>query len=504
MFTMALSFPSELFINATAAGPLCARCETLNLNDALRAYPSIPVRIVMFYDTLVPIDCELCRFLSRSLGSLPANAPYDLLAIHIGPLTTPLLDPVNASILCLSPLQHRPNGKMFSFFDIESFIIYAQDSAARQTLRPIPPLVDVTMIKRWLGFCFDSHSLRCCTDESITHGLRVIDCESRYVIQHPAGAAYIAVSYVWGNPSSQLLLEEHHEPSQSPNSLPSFLPQTIEDCITITQALGYRYLWVDKYCLDQDHEDFDIQLKHMDLVYQNATLTVVAAAGIYSTYGLPGVSRPRLGSPTIGLSSRTLASVPFPVDEDLGKSTWSSRAWTYQEGLLSTRRLIFTDRQVYFECQGYYCFEGLAPSRATLSGKHVPMEQRFHISLRGSSRVSMHPPTCHNLGVFPRNKIGSTWDELRFRIEEYSKRSLTYENDILRAFLGILGRYEKESMLQTLWGVPFRREQTHGRDPLYGRTFDCALPSNHLIEHLFWVSVTPSTRREGFPSWSWT
>jgi hypothetical protein len=31
---------------------------------------------------------------------------------------------------------------------------------------------------------------------------------------------------------------------------------------------------------------------------------------------------------------------------------WSSRGWTYQEGVLSNRKLVFTDHQVYWECRG--------------------------------------------------------------------------------------------------------------------------------------------------------
>jgi hypothetical protein len=33
-------------------------------------------------------------------------------------------------------------------------------------------------------------------------------------------------------------------------------------------------------------------------------------------------------------------------------SEWATRGWTYQEGVLSNRRLVFTEQQVYWECRG--------------------------------------------------------------------------------------------------------------------------------------------------------
>ena len=33
-------------------------------------------------------------------------------------------------------------------------------------------------------------------------------------------------------------------------------------------------------------------------------------------------------------------------------SEWATRAWTYQEGVLSNRRLVFTEQQMHWECNG--------------------------------------------------------------------------------------------------------------------------------------------------------
>jgi hypothetical protein len=34
-----------------------------------------------------------------------------------------------------------------------------------------------------------------------------------------------------------------------------------------------------------------------------------------------------------------------------GSASWFERGWTYQEGVLSRRRLMFTENQVCFQCE---------------------------------------------------------------------------------------------------------------------------------------------------------
>jgi hypothetical protein len=81
-----------------------------------------------------------------------------------------------------------------------------------------------------------------------------------------------------------------HAP-HDPSHLPAILPTSIKDAITVTQKLGLRYLWIDRYCISQTNEyRRNSQMGQMNLVYNNSEIIIIAAAGKEPAYGLSGVS----------------------------------------------------------------------------------------------------------------------------------------------------------------------------------------------------------------------
>jgi hypothetical protein len=120
------------------------------------------------------------------------------------------------------------------------------------------------------------------------------------------------------------------------------LPKVINDSIDVTLRLHLRYLWVDRYCIDQsDEHNKHNQIRQMDLIYANAQVTIIAAAGAGPDYGLQGVRGTlRRYQPNLSIGRLLIAST-LPHPKWLVKSSkWATRGWTYQEGLLSKRRLI--------------------------------------------------------------------------------------------------------------------------------------------------------------------
>ncbi|KAH7084196.1 heterokaryon incompatibility protein-domain-containing protein [Paraphoma chrysanthemicola] len=314
--------------------------------------------------------------------------------------------------------------------------------------------VDFALVKEWLQFCRDCHSVTCRpTQERKVVGLKLIDCQNRSIVNADLSFIYVALSYVWGTTAT--VEEGEHS-----------FPATIEDSMKVVLNMGYRYLWVDKFCISQvDESERHHQISNMDIIYEAADLTIVAAAGDNPNYGLPGVStRRRQQQRTLDLGTSTMVEI---IDDraDIRKSAWASRAWTLQEGYLSRRRLIFTDHEVSFLCDNMF--------------RQECVDQR--LVSRGSG-VWDGQDGSHLFGVIPnRNSYHFGQEQI---LHEYSGRKLSYSNDILNACLGIL----KAANVRHCEGIPLEMNPYSGR----------------VIMNLQWANDKPGRRRPGFPSWSWT
>ncbi|KAH8667970.1 heterokaryon incompatibility protein-domain-containing protein [Tricladium varicosporioides] len=349
--------------------------------------------------------------------------------------------------------------------------------------------IDFSRIVDWLHFCRSHHKLCNSPNKDIARGLKVIDCSTRNIIPALNGWKYAALSYVWGlAPLSDDLIVLDYLPVGT-------IPVTIEDAIKVTVNLGLRYLWIDRYCINQcDQHEKHIQVSQMDIVYSNAEFTIIAAAGDNPMHGLPGMGTShRVPQPSAKLHGIVLRSTlpdgKFAVDE----SSWSKRGWTYQEAILSRRRLVFTRHQVYFQCNGMHCCESIIKPLGLL---HVKNKQRMK-AFNGDG-----PFSAGGLGKYP-------W-QLLDRISEFTGRRLSYESDSLNAMLGILNAYKHlRHPVFHYYGVPslppYMNTQKIG--VAFGKLIRMVPlpdnPENGLATGLCWFLDKPSQRRYGFPSWSW-
>jgi len=181
--------------------------------------------------------------------------------------------------------------------------------------------VDFGEIREWLEFCEVHHIVGCCEAEVVTlSGFKLIECHTRQIVLAPKTNDYIALSYVWGQG-----LEESQVVK---GMLPNPAPQVIEDAIMVAKELDVRYLWVDRYCIDQDGDDKDHQIRNMDLIYRGAKLTIIAAAGEDPSFGLPGISSAkRTTQPMIRVRGHWLVSSLADPALELRNSKWASRGW---------------------------------------------------------------------------------------------------------------------------------------------------------------------------------
>lgn len=243
----------------------------------------------------------------------------------------------------------------------------------------------------------------------------------------------------------------------------------------------------------------------MSSIYRSAQLTIIAAAGSNPLYGLPGVRKHRSLRPLIShaeIGHLCFSKVPTDTTladiymADIAESKWASRAWTYQEALFSQKRLIFTDRQVLFNCNAKTCLE---------SGIAVPNQDlAFLGSLWNHSGLSTFD------GV--PSKYQSVWDysdrshsvhRLTSSMEHYCCRNLTNDSDALNAILSTLEEFSGSDCYH-IWGVPVGPHPKGCQSE--GYRFECR-SGNHRSKMIdLWLSwhhpKKGSRRRPGFPSWS--
>ncbi|CAI9631417.1 unnamed protein product [Alternaria burnsii] len=343
----------------------------------------------------------------------------------------------------------------FRFADREYVLQDACPDTQGYVLRKLDPEnIDYEVLRRWLRYCKGHHIACDHTYVSFIPGLKVIDCTTGKVIDAPEDSAfrYLALSYVWGSIQSSGIDQDE-------------FPATICDAITVTVQLGYRYLWVDQYCINQlagGHKQAQIQL--MGRIYAESELVIIAAAGSSSEYGLPGVSvKAREAQRRIRLEKDVELIAMNVPDHILPKSTWAQRGWTYQEGYLATRRLVFTDKEVLYVCNQGAWQESVQRPAMENDGQYLTMANE-----------------CFpRMGLSPHNSRKAVY---RF-LDNYSRRKLSYDSDILNACTGVLNRLVSHHF----WGMVAPRVDVRRCNSL------C----------LEWRSWNPGQRRQGFPSWSW-
>jgi hypothetical protein len=184
---------------------------------------------------------------------------------------------------------------------------------------------DPAIAQSWLQTCLQSHGPACTKRLSEVVDMALIDCDSMAIVEADGSSPWIALSYVWGDRHQSAAAQGLRLGSQ----LPDCIPRTIEDAITVTKRLGYRFLWVDESCIDQRNEQRrSQQIGRMDAIYRLADLTIVAAAGNDKAYGLPGVDKTkRKRMKAVPLTGITLFAILNDPDCTLERIKWFTRAW---------------------------------------------------------------------------------------------------------------------------------------------------------------------------------
>ncbi|RAH53990.1 hypothetical protein BO85DRAFT_471635 [Aspergillus piperis CBS 112811] len=354
------------------------------------------------------IYCDTCRFFSGTAKEFTNGGVKSSISIQL------FLERPRKKLKDDALSSHREHNKLL--VGDKAFIgTIGPTHGHRLVSTPIPQqAVDWQKVSKWVRDCHsEKHTGSCQTkpDVSRISGLRVIDTRKRCITIAPGACQYAALSYVWGAVSSLLQATmaniDHLSEEGSLNS--DRLPQTIDDAIVACRKLGIDYLWVDCLCILQDeHPDQKAYwLDSMGVIYAKSFVTIVALAGENADHGLPGAA-------------------------------------------LSTRRLLFSDTRVFYECY------------------HTEHVQADFYGKRYDVKIAPIPLFCYSRMV-----------------EDFTNRDLTCESDVLRAFAGVL---------HTNWG----------QECYYG------LPLRIFRDAILWTAVNKIHPRrhaapgDVFPTWSWS
>jgi hypothetical protein len=469
---------------------------------------------------LLPNKCELCRILHNAFLRLPGfeseNTVVRISNHSLGTYKNLVYDTcvfracgVRLALAPIVPVVTTDDGELISVF------------AGRPVLQSFNPM----LAKLWMANCHQQH-VACTPDYSskdFDFSFRLIDVQEGRLVDAPSDARYVALSYVWGG-VKQVMLKKSNKKfleqagSITPKGLTEakgefayvketveaeerVIPRTIREAIQLCQLMNERYLWTDSLCILQDDDiqmgngawtnsDKMAQIPKMDIIYGASALTVIAACGADSNAGLPGVHATETRkSQTVGkIGDQVFLSVQDDPMEAFWSTIWESRAWTFQEFLLSKRHLIFLPEQVVFHCSTTSWCEDHPYDDPIAFGCSVPGWTRSW-QLR-PFQMPVRPMWADNI-FFPAifiDQYYSVW------LSKFLKRRLTVPSDILIAFDGALSASKRHL-----------------------GTFHQGLPVDFFCECLHWsvgkasmsyADKSPyqglTQRRSGFPSWSWT
>ena len=364
-------------------------------------------------------------------------------------------------------------------------------SRARMGARLVNPVkLDIERVIDWLSECEGRHHRICqpTWNEKLMQ-IFLVDVKARRIVSYPSAKCdYIALSYVWGGVDQSIPVA-----GKSGGSLSMALPATIEDAMSLANALGKQYLWVDSICINQmDQAERLKQIGLMSGIYQGAYMTIIAMSGTSANAGLARVGHTPIvqHQAQFRTKSGTVVGIGPTLGYLISQMPWAKRAWTFQEAILSQRCLYLTEFQAYFECNAMQCCESLdilqcceSFEDSRLSVSQDPYEYtnyKINHVFKPAGPGELRNP------FVPGLITGDTESLRRYGtlVEKYKTRVLTYESDAINAFA---------SILQAMEGS------------FFPSGFVLGLPVSALHCALLWEKINAHSGKQipDFPSWTW-
>ena len=369
--------------------------------------------------------------------------------------------------------------------------------------RQLTDFWDVDLCCQWLNDCSEQHQhCRSNVERRLpTRLIRLADNASDDHVKlvetaHMTGR-YVTLSYCWGGsqPPSATTSETYESHRNGMSVLG--LPKLYQDALEVTRALGFQYLWIDSLCIVQDDEnDWQVECAQMDLVYENAALTITSPAS-------SDTSQSFLADRTTTIPNSCILQVQWPGTGSCGtvqvglahtseletareesEAPLNTRSWVAQEYVLAPRVLSFGSLHTYFACNDGVRFENLTCSTTQVLRRDLMGPQ--------------------NEPEIPKNLLMQTTDDVHrlwyTTINQSTKKSLTWGKDNLPALSGLARRFAQrlqgDTYVAGLWlsdilnGLSWRASLQMALLP--------DLPRHKRAKHRYQhpPEISP-------PSWSW-
>lgn len=300
---------------------------------------------------------------------------------------------------------------------------------------------------------------------------------------------YVALSYCWGRQSQKackksnvdLLCHGIHSEDVS---------ATVMDAIRIAETIGYQTIWIDALCIVQDDpEDWAIESRKMQSIYENAALTIAASGVADSSCSLLAPrEEARYPLRPFQLAGSTL----YLQKPRSNRRPWRSRAWTMQEEAMSRQILYWDTCSLVWQCMEGEFHEWGYDEAATLEEEEEPHRQGHSQVLKWSTGylgITRRWRRAVKRGLIRlsegRISAYAAWDSAR---EDYLSRSISLPQDWPVAIRGLADIAQtmqpNDPLIWGIWKSEFVEELAGWAYRALGAG---RIPQGH----------------EGMPSWSW-
>lgn len=462
------------------------------------------------------LSCYVCRILMqgcrgcfRHHGIQESDITHGQIRFYYRPrVLEDVEDDADKTLIFALTNGHRFEVEMFAIDDDD--VPDAWDCMPTSVARTSPQTNSASAlatIKQWVDYCIEYHE-PCGSSEIPTLPTRVVDVgldgrPVRLVESKGAKGRYICLSHCWGAVPIIRTTKRNFEKYKEVIEWEE-LSKTFREAIELTRELGFRFIWIDSLCIVQDDpQDWNVEAARMASVYSNGYLTVAATRSANGDGGL------FTKTPDVEVTGKTPDGEDYTVffrekidhhlesadDDGTDMGAWThdwkptrvdfpllTRAWVYQERMLSARVVHFGHHELFFECRVTVECEcnGIRHHGSSDAAAIVLMKMEHGMALYAYRKPSIPGPEFDANLQYRRAQV---WRSI---VSAYTALSLTVFKDKLPA-IGGLARGMAGTRKTRYWAGVWE---------------------DSINDDLLWTVYATTTRKlppspRNAPTWSW-